>query len=65
MANRLANYFVESWHELAKITWPTRNRAINVCILVVGFVLLSAVVLAGIDYVFHLGYGRLIDLAQS
>ena len=65
MANHLAKYFSESWHELGKITWPTRNRAINICILVVGFVALSAAVLAGLDYVFHFGYGKLIDFAQK
>lgn len=63
--NTLKQYFVESFQELGKITWPTKNRAINICILVVVFVLISAAVVAGIDFVFNKGYSYLLSLAAS
>lgn len=62
MANKLAQYFKDSFDELAKVTWPTRNRAINICILVVGFVLVSTAIIAAVDYVFHQGYLSLFSL---
>lgn len=62
--NRIINYFVESLQELGKVTWPTRNRAINICILVIGFVLVAAAVIAGVDFIFNKGYGYLLTLAK-
>lgn len=62
--NRLAQYFVESYHELGKVIWPTKNRAINICVLVVSFVLIAAAAVAGIDFVFHWGYSYLLTLAK-
>ena len=59
----IKQYFINSWHELQKVTWPTRNRAINICILVVSFVLISAAIFAGIDFLFNKGYSYLIELA--
>ena len=62
MANKLSQYFVDSWKELSKVTWPTRNRAINICILVLAFVGISTVAIAAVDYVFHQGYLSLFTL---
>jgi preprotein translocase SecE subunit len=62
--NRLAQYFVESYHELGKVIWPTKNRAVNICVLVVSFVLITAAVVAGIDFVFHTGYTYILTLAN-
>ena len=64
MSNFVANYVTESFRELAKVTWPTRTRALNICILVVGFVAIAAAVIAGIDFLFHAGYGYLLSLSQ-
>jgi len=61
----LKQYFIDSWHELGKVTWPTKNRAINICVLVVSFVLVAAAVIAGIDFVFNKGYAYLLTLAQQ
>lgn len=62
--SRIKQYFVDSFQELGKVTWPTKNRAINICILVVSFVLISAAVIAGVDFLFNRGYAFLISLAQ-
>ncbi|MBP9717768.1 preprotein translocase subunit SecE [Candidatus Gracilibacteria bacterium] len=64
-SNKLMQYFRDSFHELTKVTWPTRNRAINICILVVAFVFVAAVVFASIDYLFNLGMRQVIDYAAT
>lgn len=64
-SNRFTQYFVESYHELGKVTWPTKNRAINICILVVSFVLVCAAFIAGLDFVFNRSYLYLLTLAQG
>lgn len=62
--NKLIQYFVDSFQELGKVTWPTKNRAINICVLVVIFVLVSAAAIAAVDFCFNKGYSYLLDLAQ-
>lgn len=61
--NRLVKYFADSFYELGKVTWPTKTRAVNICILVISFVLIAAAVIAGVDFAFHKGYGYLLTLA--
>ena len=34
MIRRIRNYFIESWSELKKVTWPTREHVRNLTILV-------------------------------
>jgi len=63
--NFLSQYVLDSWRELDKVSWPTRTRAINICILVVVFVFISASVIAGVDFLFHQGYKYLLDLAAQ
>lgn len=64
MADRIQKYFVESFQELGKVIWPTKNRAINICILVVSFVFISALVITVIDFIFNRGYRYLLILSQ-
>ncbi len=60
--NRLVTYFKESFHELTKITWPTKIQAVNICILVVTFVFVAAIVFAGVDFLLSTGYKYLLGL---
>lgn len=60
--NRLVKYIKESFHELSKITWPTKIQAVNICILVVTFVFVAAIVFAGIDFLLSRGYKFLLEL---
>ena len=60
----IKNYFQESFQELRRVTWPTKNRAVNICILVVVFVLISATVVAAIDFVFNRGYSYLLTVSR-
>ncbi|MFA6521247.1 MAG: preprotein translocase subunit SecE [Candidatus Gracilibacteria bacterium] len=62
--SRIAQYFIGSWHELGKATWPTKKRAMNICILVVSFVLVAAALIAGVDFALNRGYTYLLTLAQ-
>ena len=34
MISRIRTYFIESWSELKKVTWPTREHVRNLTILV-------------------------------
>ena len=34
MIGRIRQYFIESWSELKKVTWPTRDHVRNLTILV-------------------------------
>lgn len=63
ISHKIKQYFIDSFQELGKVTWPTKNRAVNICILVVSFVVISAAVIAAIDFIFHQGYAYLLTLA--
>lgn len=60
--NFFKRYVRESWQELTHVTWPTKNQAVNICILVIVFVFISALFLAGADYLFNKGYAYLLTL---
>ena len=52
MLRRIRRYFEESWSELKKVSWPTRDQVRNLTVLVF---LISAVVggfIAACDFVF-------------
>ena len=34
MIGRIRQYFIESWSELKKVTWPTREQVRNLTVLV-------------------------------
>lgn len=60
--NRLVQYFIDSAHEVRKVTWPTKIQAVNICILVVSFVFVAAILFAGVDFLFNKGYSYLLEL---
>lgn len=64
-SNTIVQYFADSFHELSKVTWPTRTRAINICILVVVFVFVAAAVFAGVDFLLNKGFGFLIEYSRN
>ncbi|MBI2638036.1 preprotein translocase subunit SecE [Candidatus Peregrinibacteria bacterium] len=63
--NKIKQYFLDSLQELGKVTWPTKHRAVNICILVVSFVVISAAVIAAVDFVLNRGYAYLLTLAAN
>lgn len=48
--NFLVRYFIESWNELKKVTWPTQKEIINHTIIVLASVIIAMGVTATLDY---------------
>ena len=53
MKNPISNYIKGSWQELSKVTWPTKNQAVRLTIIVFVFVLLFALFLGVFDFLFN------------
>ena len=62
--NAIAKYVIESFQELRKVTWPTRNQALRLTAIVLGFCLLMALVVGVFDWAFNTGYKYLLTLAS-
>lgn len=58
--NSLIRYFSGSYQELRKVTWPTKNQAIRLTAIVLGFCLFMALVIGVIDGLFNYGYKFLL-----
>lgn len=63
--NRFIQYFIDSFQELGKVSWPTKNKAVNICVLVISFVLIATAFIAAIDYLFHQGYAYLLTFSAN
>lgn len=61
--NKLVNYLRESWVEFRHVTWPTRNQAVKLAGIVLGFCFASAFIFSVLDYVFNLGYTYLLKMS--
>jgi preprotein translocase subunit SecE len=48
--NFLIRYFIESWQELKKVTWPTRKEIINHTMIVIVSVVVATSLTAAVDY---------------
>ena len=59
----LVEYVKNSYNELKKVTWPTRNEAIRSTVVVVLFSIAVAGFLGALDFVFSAGLDRLIQQA--
>lgn len=55
MFTAIKNYFVGSYHEMRKVTWPTKSQTINYSALVIGLSVGMALFLGVLDYIFNLG----------
>jgi len=47
-----ATFFRESFAELKKVHWPTREQTIHMSVIVIIFSLATGVVLGGVDFLF-------------
>ncbi len=61
MIQAIKNYFVGSYAEIKKVTWPTKEQTINYSLLVVGMTIGLAVFFAALDYAFSWGITKLIS----
>ena len=48
----LVAYLSASRNELSKVAWPDRQQTIRLTFLVIGFSLVLAAILGGVDYLF-------------
>lgn len=63
--NAFVNYVQASIEELRKVTWPTKNQAIRLTFLVLGFCVVTAALLGVLDYAFSTGHQALLNLAPG
>lgn len=61
--NPTGRFFVESWDELAKVHWPSREETQNLVILVIASSLAVGAFLGAIDFVFAWVIQHLIGAA--
>ncbi len=60
--NAVTNYVKQSFQELSKVTWPTKNQAIRLTVIVLVFCLIAALILAAIDFGFNELFSYLLKL---
>ncbi len=58
--NRITNYFKDSLKELRKVTWPTKNQAVKLTIIVLVFCVVFMVALGVTDYILNQLYELLL-----
>lgn len=63
--NPIINYFQESFEELKKVTWPTRNQAIKLTFIVIGFCIAFSLIVGVLDFAFNTGYRSLVNLSEK
>ncbi|OGH84720.1 MAG: preprotein translocase subunit SecE [Candidatus Magasanikbacteria bacterium RIFOXYA2_FULL_44_8] len=56
----IKNYFIGSYAEMKKVTWPTKKQTTNYSLLVIGLSVGMAIFFSVLDYVFNLGVESLI-----
>ncbi len=58
--NSIKTYFIESYAEMKKVTWPTKQQTMNYSLLVLGLSVGLALFFAVLDYIFNLGITQLL-----
>ncbi len=49
--HKITSYFVNSFEEIKKVSWPTKNEVVNLSIIVLISIVIAMLALAGIDWV--------------
>lgn len=60
----IKRYFQESLQELHQVTWPTKNQAIRITIIVFIFMFVAAAVLGVVDELLAMGYKAMLSLTK-
>jgi len=58
--NFIVRYLKETRAELRKVSWPSRQEALNLTLIVVAFTISMAALLGIIDYIFAWVFGLII-----
>jgi preprotein translocase, SecE subunit, bacterial len=53
VVNNLRQYLVESWAELKKVAWPTRQTVVNLTLIVIGVSVAVGAYIAILDLLLH------------
>jgi len=56
----IKNYFVSSYAEMKKVSWPSKKQTTNYSLLVIGLSVGMAIFFAALDYIFNLGIEKMI-----
>ncbi len=49
LPGRIANSFKNMWHELRKVSWPTKKDLINYTLIVIAFMVFMGVIIGLLD----------------
>jgi len=49
----MRNYLTESWSELKKVAWPTRQMVINLTVIVLAVSIAVGIYIYVVDSIFH------------
>lgn len=60
MLQTIKNYFIGSYIEMRKVTWPTKQQTVNYSLLVIFLSLGLAIFFAILDYIFDTGVTLII-----
>jgi preprotein translocase subunit SecE len=58
--NALQRWFRETISELRRVSWPTRTEAISLTRIVIIVMIISAIILGGLDAIFESMFVRLL-----
>ncbi|MFH1790146.1 MAG: preprotein translocase subunit SecE [bacterium] len=56
----IKSYFVGSYRELKKVSWPTKKQTINYSVLVIAMSIGMALFFSILDYIFEIGFKMII-----
>lgn len=62
--NATTRFIIESYQELIKVTWPTRNEVFRKTLTVVLVMIIGAAILAAFDYGLTAGVRAIIDMKK-
>lgn len=57
---KIQRFFQETIGELRKVSWPTRREAIRLTWIVIGVIIVMALILGGLDYIYSFIFARIL-----
>lgn len=58
--DKIINYFITAKEEILKVAWPSKKDTLRYSLLIVGLSLAVAVFFGLLDFIFNIGFERLI-----
>jgi preprotein translocase SecE subunit len=59
------NYFKDSFEEMKKVTWPTRNHALKITVITIIFTTIATFVVTSLDLGFKTAYDKATDYSPK